>query len=62
MKEKKHKSPYAIETKFLGKGKPPWKGWKITRTYPCAADRDYDYQKLQGSLSTQWVYRIWVRT
>lgn len=50
---------FAIESCYLGPGKPPWKGWKVTRTYPSAGARDEDLKRLQQTaMSRQWAYRV----
>ena len=51
---------YAIETRYVGEGLTPWEGWKVTRYYQCAEDRDEDFQRLQLTVEpfVPWRYRI----
>ena len=48
---------YAVEAMYEGND-PPWKGWKVIRTYSSARTRDEDLARLRKNLSTNWRYRI----
>jgi hypothetical protein len=49
---------YAIESCCISDN-PPWKGWKVTRIFASAEDRDKTLKTLQKTgLSRLWLYRI----
>ena len=51
------KTRYAIESRYVGKD-PPWQGWKVTRTFPCAESRDNTLRMLLSLRLASWQYRI----
>lgn len=47
---------YTIET-LCCDGNTSWDGWKVTRRYAAARDRDADLARLQVIETRGWVYR-----
>jgi hypothetical protein len=49
---------FAIETRYVGKSLAPWEGWKVTRIFGTAEDRDEHLKWLQSMNLANWEYRV----